>query len=384
MGQSVISSSTIGMSYPECFILFPRFKSRDSIIILDESILLTKSLKILVLGGDGIGPEVVDAALELLVYICDHEGLSLDMSEDLLHGKAYDKYGTFCRDETVELAKQADALIVGSVGGPKWDNLNIVGSPESKDGLMRLRKELNTFAGLRPSKCYDALIDHTPFKSDVVKNTDIMVIRELCGGLFFGYPRGIDELSDGSFQGYDSNYYTSPEIERFARIGFELAGQRRGKVVSMDKSNVTESGVLWRRVVSQIGEKEYPDIELVHQYADNALYQMTRHPTAFDVIIADNLFGDLTSDLAGTMAGSLGMLPSACLSTLRPDQDSLPGIYEPVHGSAPDIEGQNIANPIGMILSVAMMLQYTFNCSDIADEIEQAVVRTISAGINYT
>ncbi len=342
---------------------------------------MKKSLNILVLGGDGIGPEVVDAALESLQFICEQEGLELNLTEDLLHGAAYDKYGTFCRDETVELAKQADALIVGSVGGPKWDNLDIIGPPQAKDGLMRLRKELNTFAGLRPAKCYTPIIEHTPFRPEVVANTDIMVLRELCSGMFFGYPRGIDELPDGSFQGYDANYYTSTEIEQFARVGFELAQQRRGKVVSMDKSNVTESGALWRRVVSQIGESEYPGIELVHQYADNTLYQMTMNPTAFDVVIGDNLFGDLTSDLTGTMAGSLGMLPSACLSTLNPDENSLPGIYEPVHGSAPDITGQGIANPIGMILSMAMMLQYSFKRKDLADEIEQAVIRTISAGV---
>ena len=341
---------------------------------------MEKSLNLLVLSGDGIGPEVMEAALDLLQYICEQEGLELNLTEDLLHGAAYDKYGVFCRDETVELAKQADALIVGSVGGPKWDSLEIIGPPENKDGLMRLRKELNTFAGLRPSKCYDPLIEQTPFKPDVVKNTNIMVLRELCGGSFFGYPRGIDELPDGSFQAYDANYYTSTQIGQFARVGFELARQRRSKVVSMDKSNVMESGVLWRRAVSQIGE-EYPDIELTHQYADNTLYQMTINPTSFDVIIGDNLFGDLTSDLAGTMAGSLGMLPSACLSTLIPNENSLPGIYEPVHGSAPDIAGQGIANPIGMILSMAMMLQYSFNRTDLAEEIEQAVIRTIEAGV---
>ncbi len=339
------------------------------------------SLNLLVLSGDGIGPEVVDAALELLQYICEQEELDLNLTEDLLGGAAYDKYGTFCRDQTVETAKQADALVVGSVGGPKWDSLDIAGPPETKDGLMRLRKELNTFAGLRPCKCYTPLIQHTPYKDHIVKNTDIMVLRELCSGMFFGYPRGIDELADGSFQGYDANYYTSTEIERFARIGFELAQQRRGKLISMDKSNVTESGVLWRRVVNQIGADEYPQIELIHQYADNALYQMTMNPKAFDVVLADNLLGDLASDLAGTMAGSLGMLPSACLSTLNPDEDTLAGIYEPVHGSAPDIAGQGIANPMGMILSIAMMLQYTFKRPDLAEEIESAVVRTIDAGV---
>ena len=343
---------------------------------------MKKDLNILALAGDGIGPEVVNAALRLLQFVCEHEGLELSITQDLLHGACYDKYGTFCRDETVEQAKQADALLVGSVGGPKWDKLDISGPPESKDGLMRLRKELNTFAGLRPAKCYAPLIDLTPFKPEVIKGADIMVLRELCSGLFFGYPRGIDELPDGGYQAYDSNYYTSDQIDAFARVGFELARQRRGKLVSMDKSNVTESGVLWRRVVSKLGESAYQDIELTHQYADNTLYQMTMNPGHFDVIIGDNLFGDLTSDLAGTMAGSLGMLPSACLSTLTPDEHTLPGIFEPVHGSAPDIAGQGVANPIGMILSVAMMMQYSFERNDIADEIEQAVIRTLAAGIS--
>ena len=340
---------------------------------------MKQSLNIMVLPGDGIGPQVVHAAIELLDYICTHENLELIITEDLIHGAAYDKYGTFCRDETVENAKKADALVVGAVGGPKWDDLDIQGPPEHKDGLMRLRKELNTFAGLRPCKCFPEIIRNTPFRPEVVRGTDIMVLRELCGGLFFGYPRGIDELSQGQYQAYDANFYLSSEIERFARIGFKLAQLRRCELVSMDKSNVMESGVLWRKVVTDIGATEFPEIKLTHQYADNCLYQMTMNPTGFDVIIGDNLLGDLTSDLAGSMAGSLGMLPSACLSTLEPDSDSLPGIYEPVHGSAPDIANKDIANPIGMILSVAMMLQYSFGLPDLAHEIEKAVERTLAS-----
>ena len=342
---------------------------------------LKQHLNLLVLAGDGIGPEVVNAGLEVLQYVCEQENLELTLTEDLLHGAAYDRYGTFCRDETVDLAKQSDALVVGSVGGPKWDALNIVGPPTERDGLMRLRKELNTFAGLRPSKCYTPLITHTPFKPEVIQGCDIMVLRELCSGLLFGYPRGIDQLPGGTRQGYDANYYLSSEIERFARIGFQLAQCREGKLVSMDKSNVMESGRLWRTVVSELADREFPEIELVHHYADNALYQMAIQPNQFDVVIADNLLGDLTSDLAGAMAGSLGMLPSACLSSLNPDETSTPGIYEPVHGSAPDIAGQNIANPIGMVLSLAMMLEYSFNRPELAGEIETAVERTLAAGI---
>ena len=342
---------------------------------------MKSTLNLLVLAGDGIGPEVVNAALRVLEYVCDQEKLQLNLSEDLLHGAAYDKYGTFCRDETVERARSADALLVGAVGGPKWDSLTIPGPPQARDGLMRLRKELDTFAGLRPVKCHQSLIENTPYRPDVVSGTDIMILREMCGGLFFGYPRGIDQLSAGNFQAYDSNFYTSTEIERFARLGFELASGRNHRLISMDKSNVMESGRLWRTIVEHVGSNEYPDVALTHQYADNSLYQMVTQPSEFDVLICDNLLGDLASDLAGSMAGSLAMLPSACLSVLRPGQDSLPGIYEPVHGSAPDIAGQKIANPMGMILSTAMMLRYSFDLPEPADEIERAVDRTLASGV---
>ena len=338
-------------------------------------------MKILALGGDGIGPEVVGASLDVLECVADSESLNVDISEDLLHGAAYDKYGTFCRDETVTAAKAADAVLVGSVGGPKWDNLDIGDTPADKDGLVRLRQELDVYSGLRPAKAHASLLSRTPFRHDVVNGVDVMVLRELCSGIYFGTPRGIDELEDGTFKAYDANLYTSTEIERVVRDGFELARRRRADLVSTDKANVMESGTLWRRIADQLAP-EYPDVTLRHMYADNLLYQLATAPGDFDVIVADNLFGDLISDMAGAFSGSLGMLPSASLAYLAPQgEPSSPGIYEAVHGTAPDIAGLGIANPIGTILSVAMMLDYGFGRRDLSVKIEDSVERTLVAGI---
>ena len=338
-------------------------------------------MKVLALGGDGIGPEVVGAGLDVLDCVAEVEKLDIEVEEDLLHGAAYDKYGTFCRDETVVAAKAADAVLVGSVGGPKWDNLNVGETPADKDGLVRLRQELDVYSGLRPARAHASLLSHTPFRDHVVSGVDVMVLRELCGGIYFGTPRGIDELEDGTFRAYDTNLYTSHEIERIVRDGFELARRRRGDLVSTDKANVMESGVLWRRIADELAP-QYPDVTLRHMYADNLLYQLVRAPSSFDVIVADNLFGDLISDLAGAISGSLGMLPSASLARLAPPgEPSSPGIYEAVHGTAPDIAGLGIANPIGTILSVAMMLEYGFARRDLANKIEVAVERTLIAGI---
>ena len=333
--------------------------------------------KLLVLPGDGIGPEVVTAALRVFEKLCRREQIEVEIEHDLLHGEAWDRYATFCRDETVATAKQSHALLVGAVGGPKWDALVIDGAtPADRDGLMRLREELETYACLRPSRAYEALLEQTPFKPEVVAGADILVLRELCGGLPYGTPRGIDRLDDGSFQAYDANFYTSDEIRRFALVGFEIARRRRGKLTSIDKSNVMESGILWRRIVTEVGA-EYPDIELEHLYTDNALYQMMLRPTAFDVVLSDNIFGDLASDLVASYAGSLGMLPSASLHGLNSDK---PAIYEPVHGSAPDIAGRGIANPIGAILSVALMFEYGLQRPDLTQRIETAVAQCLQAG----
>ena len=334
--------------------------------------------KLLVLPGDGIGPEVVAAGLRVFERLCQLEAIETEIEHDLLHGAAWEKYGTFCRDETVVKAKQSDALLIGAVGGPQWDDLVIEGAtPAERDGLMRMRKELETYACLRPSRAYRALLEQTPFKSEVVSGADILILRELCGGLPYGVPRGIDQLEDGSFQAYDANFYTSEEIRRFAEVGFEIARQRRGKVTSIDKSNVMQSGILWRRIVGEVGTN-YPDVELTHLYTDNAFYQMMLRPTDFDVVLGDNIFGDLASDLVASYAGSLGMLPSASLNGLNSGK---PAIYEPVHGTAPDIAGQGIANPIGTILSVALMFEYSLQRQDMARRIEDAVEQCLQAGI---
>ena len=351
---------------------------------------------VLALGGDGIGPEVVNAGLEVLLAAADTAGLKIEVEEDLLHGAAWERYGTFCRDETISRARDADAVLVGAVGDPRYDDYLLdeellrqsgttdalaARDPADKDGLMRLRRDLDVYAGLRPARAFDALVEHTPFRPEVVRGADVMVLRELCGGAYFGLPRGIERLPDGGRRAFDATVYTEAEVERVARSGFELARRRRRRLLSVDKANVMESGMLWREVVSALGATEYPEIELTHFYADNAAYQLARAPREFDVVLADNLLGDLLSDQTGTVAGSLGMLPSASLAGLPPDgEPAKPGLYEPVHGSAPDIAGQGIANPYGTILSVAMMFEYGFACPEIARHIEHAVVQTLETG----
>jgi len=345
---------------------------------------MAEPASILVLAGDGIGPEVVAAGVSVLEHVSHAAGIPLQVEEDLIGGASYDRYGTFCRNEVVQKAMVADGVIVGAVGGPKWDAIAIEGTPMDKDGLVRLRKELDTFACLRPAISYRSLFRCSPFREDVVAGVDVMVLRELCGGIYFGEPRGVHQTADDEFEAFDANFYTSDEIARVARVGFALARRRRGNLVSVDKANVMESGVLWRRVVTAIGAREFPDVTLRHLYADNALFQLVRTPRSFDVILGDNLFGDLISDLAAAFAGSLGMLPSASLRELRPRGERCgPGIYEPVHGSAPDIAGKGIANPLGTILSVAMLFDYGLGRPDLADMINAAVERTL-AGAELT
>ena len=339
------------------------------------------TLKILALGGDGIGPEVVDAALKVLDVAAHSIDLDFDLSEDLLHGAAWNKYGCFIRPQTLDKARASDALLVGATGGPAWDHIVIDGGPEDQDGLMKLRHELDVFACVRHARAWDALLDKTPFRAETVRGADIIVMRELCGGAMFTRTRGRDIQADGSQRAFDLNEYSSVEIERFARVGFEVARRRRSKVVSVDKANVFIASKLWREVVDEIGKSEFPDVELSHLFADNASYQMCCQPGAFDVILADNLFGDLLSDQSAAIVGSLGMLPSASLPDL-PQAGRVQGsaIYEPVHGSAPDIAGQGIANPVGMILSVAMMLEYTAGEVNCARKIEAAVDAALNAG----
>ena len=339
------------------------------------------ALKVLALAGDGIGPEVVNAALRVLDVAAKSIGLRIDLTEDLLHGAAWEKYGTFIRPQTLALAHAADALLVGATGGPAWDHIVVDGGPQEQDGLMKLRHELDAFACIRHARSWDALLEQTPFRADRIRGADIVVMRELCGGAMFTQTRGIETQADGSRRAFDLNEYSNNEIERFARVGFEVARRRRGKVVSVDKANVFIAGKLWREVVEEIGKAEFPDVELKHYFADNASYQMCCQPTVFDVILADNLFGDLLSDQSAAIAGSLGMLPSASLPDL-PQAGRVRGtaIYEPVHGSAPDIAGQGIANPIGTILSVAMMLRYSAGEVDCAAQIEAAVDAALNAG----
>ena len=308
---------------------------------------------------------------------CADEGIQLNVTHDLLHGACWDIHGTFCRDETVRAAKAADALLVGSVGGPKWDHIRVAGGPEMQDGLMRLRRELHAYAGLRPARSWAALASQTPFRPGLAEGADIMVVREMSGGVMFEKDRG-QSMRNGRRYAHDRAGYDEDEIARLAHAGFRLARVRSGRVVSTDKANVMESFKLWRTVVTEVAE-EYPDVSLTHLYADNLAYQMMRDPRAFDVIICCNFLGDLLSDLAAVVSGSLGMLPSACLRD-APGKP-VPGIFEPVHGSAPDIAGTGTANPVAMILSVAMMFEYALGRPDIAKRIEMAVERTLELGI---
>jgi 3-isopropylmalate dehydrogenase len=336
-------------------------------------------IRILALPGDGIGPEVVASGVAVLETLAAKAGFTLTVEHDLLGGASWEARGTFCSDEVVAKAMAADAVLVGAVGGPKWDGLDIKGGPTDKDGLVRLRKEMDTFACLRPARNYPTLIGRTPFRPELVAGVDILVLRELCGGVYFGEPRGIRLDAHGEREGFDSNYYTEKEISRVAEVGFRLAERRSGRLASVDKANVMESGVLWRRVVDETAER-FPKVALRHLYADNGLFQMMRDPLSFDVILGDNLFGDLFSDLAAAFAGSLGMLPSASLARLAPAGERCgPAIYEAVHGSAPDIAGKGVANPIGTILSVAMLCDYGLGRPDLARRVEAAVESVLAA-----
>lgn len=331
---------------------------------------------LLILPGDGIGPEVMAEVRRVIDWFGEKRGLVFDISEDLVGGAAYDKHGTPLHDSTMARAQEVDAVLLGAVGGPKYDNLDFSVKPER--GLLRLRKEMDLFANLRPAQCFDALADFSSLKKDVVAGLDIMIVRELTSGVYFGEPRGIFEEGNERV-GINTQRYTESEIERVARSAFELAMRRNRKLCSMEKANVMESGVLWREVVTRVGQ-EYPDVELSHMYADAGAMQLTRWPKQFDVIVTDNLFGDLLSDLAAMLTGSLGMLPSASLGA--PMSNGRPkALYEPVHGSAPDIAGQGKANPIACILSFAMALRYSFDAGEDADRLEKAVEAVLADGV---
>ncbi|NCO86083.1 MAG: 3-isopropylmalate dehydrogenase [Rhodobacterales bacterium] len=332
---------------------------------------------LLILAGDGIGPEVMAEVKKIIGWYGDRRGVTFDVSEDLVGGCAYDVHGVPLADATMAKAQEVDAVLLGAVGGPKYDVLDFSVKPER--GLLRLRKEMDLFANLRPAQCFDALADFSSLKREIVAGLDIMIVRELTSGVYFGEPRGI--FVEGNERvGINTQRYTESEIARVARSAFELARKRGNRVCSMEKANVMESGVLWREVVTKVHAEEYPDVALSHMYADNGAMQLVRNPKQFDVIVTDNLFGDVLSDAAAMLTGSLGMLPSASLGL--PMANGRPkALYEPVHGSAPDIAGQGKANPIACILSFAMALRYSFDMGAEADRVEAAVAKVLADGL---
>jgi 3-isopropylmalate dehydrogenase len=333
--------------------------------------------KILVLPGDGIGPEVMHQVYRVIDWFERRRIASFELNEDVVGGAAYDAHGTPLHERTLKAALAADAVLFGSVGGPKWDTLPFALKPER--GLLRLRKEMELFANLRPAMVFDPLIGASTLKPEVIQGLDIMILRELTGGIYFGEPRGIETLSDGTRRGVNTQVYSTEEIVRVGRVGFELARKRRNKVCSVEKANVMESGQLWREEMQTLHDTEYPDVELSHMYADNCAMQLVRNPKQFDVIVTDNLFGDLLSDCAAMLTGSLGMLPSASLGEADAS-GRRKALYEPVHGSAPDIAGKDQANPLASILSFAMMLRYSFDLAEEAVLVEQAVKNALESG----
>jgi len=334
--------------------------------------------KILLIEGDGIGVEVVAQAKKIIDFLSKNTDQKFETDNALLGGAAFEACGTPFPAETLAKAKEVDAILLGAVGGPKWESLPYSQRPER--GLLGIRKELSLFANLRPAKVFDALVDSSTLKREVVVGLDLMIVRELTGDLYFGEPRGVKTLADGSKQGVNTMTYNSKEVERIAQIAFDLANLRGKKLCSVDKANVIETTEMWREVVSEIHAKQYPQIQLSHMYVDNASMQLVRNPKQFDVMLTGNMFGDILSDTAAMLTGSLGMLPSASLGEKQPNGKQH-ALYEPVHGSAPDIAGKNIANPLATILSLAMMLRYSFAASKEAELIEKSVSDLLNQGI---
>jgi 3-isopropylmalate dehydrogenase len=334
--------------------------------------------QLLILPGDGIGPEVMREVRRVIDWMDRRRMVTFDVSDDHVGGSAIDAYGTPITDETMQKARAADAILFGSVGGPKWDKLGFRLRPEI--AILRLRKELDLFANLRPAIVLDPLVDASTLKADVVRGLDLMIVRESTGGVYFGEPRGVETLPDGQKRGYDTETYTTNEIERVARVAFELARKRQNRVCSVEKANVMQSGLFWRQTVTALRDREFADVELSHMYADNCAMQLVRNPRQFDVIVTSNLFGDLLSDLASMLTGSLGMLPSATLGAVQPSGKRY-ALYEPIHGSAPDIAGKGIANPLGQLLSFAMLLRYSFGMEEDAVLIEKAAVNVLKNGL---
>ncbi len=327
---------------------------------------------IAVLPGDGIGPEIIAEAVKLLNTLNQSHGLDIQLEEGLIGGAAIDVTGKPLPDATLELVKKSDAVLLGAVGGTKWEPLPIAIRPEK--GLLGLRSELGLFANLRPAILFPELANASTLKPEVVVGLDILIVRELTGGIYFGKPRGVRKLDNGERQGFNTLVYDTHEIERIARVGFESAMKRQRRLCSVDKANVLEATELWREIVIEISN-DYPEVELTHMYVDNAAMQLVRFPKQFDVMVTNNMFGDILSDLASQLTGSIGMLPSASLDS------NGKGMYEPIHGSAPDIAGRNIANPLATILSVAMLLRYSLKLPELADKVEHAVSKVLQDGL---
>ena len=337
-----------------------------------------KKRKILLLPGDGIGPEVVSEVKKIINWFNSKRSLDFETDEDLVGGAAYDKHGTPITDEVFYKALESEAVILGAVGGPKWDNLDFSKKPER--ALLKLRKELKLFANLRPAICFSQLVEASSLKPEIVSGLDIMIVRELTGGIYFGEPRGIKPIDNGERKGVNTHTYTSSEIARVARVAFDLAKKRNNKVTSCEKSNVMEAGQLWKEEVAEIHKNEFKEVKLEHMLADNCAMQLLRNPKQFDVIVTDNLFGDILSDEAAMLTGSLGLLPSASLGA-KDKNGKMRSMYEPVHGSAPDIAGKNLANPIATILSFSMALRYSLNLEKEAKELDLAVQSVLDMGL---
>lgn len=331
------------------------------------------SKQILCLPGDGIGPEIIAEALKVLDVVKARFGLDIEVSEGLVGGASIDAHGVPLTDETLAVAKKSDGILFGAVGGPKWDDQPMMNRPER--GLLKLRSEMGLFANLRPAMLFPQLAEASSLKHELVAGLDILIVRELTGGIYFGEPRGVRTLENGEREGYNSYVYRESEIKRIAKVAFEAAQKRGGRLTSVDKSNVLEVTALWRELVTEMGAKDFSDVELSHMYVDNAAMQLVRAPKQFDVMVTGNMFGDILSDCAAMLTGSIGMLPSASLN------EANQGMYEPVHGSAPDIAGEGKANPLAQILSLAMLLRYSLSEVEAADAIEKAVSDVLDQGL---
>ena len=337
-----------------------------------------KQRKILLLPGDGIGPEVINEVRKVLEWLNSNKSLDFEIDEDLVGGSSYEKHKIPITDEVFYKALESEAVILGAVGGPKWDNLEFAKKPER--ALLKLRKELKLFANLRPAICFRQLVDASSLKPEIISDLDIMIVRELTGGIYFGEPRGIVPIENGERKGINTHTYTTSEIHRVARVAFELAKKRKNKVTSCEKSNVMEAGQLWKEEVQVLRDKEFKKVELKHMLADNCAMQLLRDPKQFDVIVTDNLFGDMLSDEAAMLTGSLGLLPSASLGA-KDKNGKMRSMYEPVHGSAPDIAGKGVANPIASILSLSMALRYSLDLETEAKSLDLAVQQVLDDGL---